>query len=118
MLGPILGQASLAAEGGITMTALSLRRFWTIYKRTVLGRGTCGKRDLAISQVAFYSGARGVVKVLDHMMPSRGCVLERVGTDYRAPDRPAYGSCALSPAEFSLRTKAGNGAGGSCSVCC
>jgi hypothetical protein len=45
-------------------------------------------------------------------------ILERRGTDYRAPDRPAYGSCALSPAEFSLRTKVGNGAEGSCSARC
>ena len=45
-------------------------------------------------------------------------ILERRGTDYRAPDRPAYGSCALSPAEFSLRIKAGHGADSSCSACC
>jgi hypothetical protein len=31
------------------------------------GTGT-GKRDLALSQVAFYAGARGVLKELDHMI--------------------------------------------------
>lgn len=50
------------------MTSLSLRRLWSIYKRTALAHGTGGKRDLALLQVAFYSGARGVLKVLDHMI--------------------------------------------------
>jgi hypothetical protein len=31
------------------------------------GAGT-SKRDLSLSQLAFYSGARGVLKVLDHMI--------------------------------------------------
>ena len=49
------------------MTVLSLRRLWTIYKRTAIAQGTgANKRDLALAQVAFYSGARGVLKVLDH----------------------------------------------------
>jgi hypothetical protein len=51
------------------LTALSLRRLWSIYKRTAIAQGTgVGKRDLALSQVAFYAGARGVLKVLDHMI--------------------------------------------------
>jgi hypothetical protein len=51
------------------VTAFSLRRLWTIYKRTAIAQGTgAGKRDLALSQVAFYAGARGVLKVLDHMI--------------------------------------------------
>jgi hypothetical protein len=37
-------------------TTLSLRRLWTIYKRTSIAHGTGGKRDLAISHLAFYSG--------------------------------------------------------------
>jgi len=51
------------------VTALSLRRLWTIYKRTAIAQGIgIGKRDLALSQVAFYAGARGVLRVLDHMI--------------------------------------------------
>jgi endonuclease III len=39
---------------------LSLRHLWLIYKRTsVLAR---------ITQLAFYSGARGVLKVLAHLI--------------------------------------------------
>jgi hypothetical protein len=59
----------LQAGGGIDVTALSLRRLWIIYKRTAITQATgVGKRDLALSQVAFYSGARGVLRVLDHMI--------------------------------------------------
>jgi hypothetical protein len=43
-------------------TRLSLRSLWRIYKRTSVVAGTGGKRDLAITQLAFYSGARGVLK--------------------------------------------------------
>jgi hypothetical protein len=39
-----------------------------IYKRTALAHGTSSKRDIALSQVAFYGGARGVLKVLDHLL--------------------------------------------------
>jgi hypothetical protein len=49
-------------------TRLSLRSLWRIYKRTCVGTGTGGKRDLTITQLAFYSGARGVLKVLAHMI--------------------------------------------------
>lgn len=51
------------------MTALSLRRLWVIYRRTAIAQGTgASKRDLALAQVAFYGGARGVLKVLDRMI--------------------------------------------------
>jgi len=47
---------------------LSLRALWKIYKRTGIVTGTGGKRDLAITQLAFYSGARGVLRVLAHLI--------------------------------------------------
>ena len=44
-------------------------RQWSIYKRTVIAQGSgATKRGLSLSQLAFYSGARGVLKVLDHMI--------------------------------------------------
>jgi hypothetical protein len=46
---------------------LSLRRLWTIYKRTAVTRGL-SKPDLAGTQLAFYSGARGVLKVLAYLI--------------------------------------------------
>ena len=46
---------------------LSLRRLWTIYKRTAVTRGL-SKRDLARTQLAFYNGARGVPKVLAYLI--------------------------------------------------
>jgi hypothetical protein len=49
-------------------TTLSLRRLWTIYKRTSVVAGTGSKRDVAITQLAFYSGARGVLKVLAYLL--------------------------------------------------
>jgi hypothetical protein len=48
-------------------TTLSLRRLWIIYKRTALKQGL-SKRDLANAQLAFYSGARGVLKVLAYLI--------------------------------------------------
>ena len=48
-------------------TTLSLRRLWTIYKRTVVTRGL-SQRDLPSTQLAFYSGARGVLKVLAYLI--------------------------------------------------
>jgi len=50
------------------ITRLSLRSLWRIYKRTCVVTGTGGKRDLAITQLAFYSGARGVLPVLAHLI--------------------------------------------------
>jgi hypothetical protein len=50
-------------------TKLSLRALWKIYKRTSVARGfASSKRELALSHVAFYSGARGVLRVLDYMI--------------------------------------------------
>jgi hypothetical protein len=50
-------------------TKLSLRQLWTIYKRTSVTQGLVNsKRDLALSNVAFYSGARGGLRVLDYMI--------------------------------------------------
>ena len=48
-------------------TTLSLRRLWTIYKRTAVTRGL-SKREMANIQLAFYSGARGVLKVLAYLI--------------------------------------------------
>jgi hypothetical protein len=67
------------------VTTLSLRRLWTIYKRTAVEqRIGAGKRDLALARVAFYSGARGVLRVMDHMIAEGGidaarAVIERQG---------------------------------------
>jgi len=49
-------------------TSLSLRRLWTLYKRVAKEHGTDSRRDLILLQDAFYSGARGVLKVLEHML--------------------------------------------------
>ena len=48
-------------------TTLSLRRLWAIYKRTAVTR-SLSKRELASTQLAFYSGARGVLKVLAYLI--------------------------------------------------
>ena len=48
-------------------STLALRRLWTIYKRTAVTRGL-SKRDLVRIQLAFYSGARGVLKVLAYLI--------------------------------------------------
>jgi hypothetical protein len=48
---------------------LSLRRLWVIYKRVTIAQGVgTSPRDLTLAQGAFYSGARGVLKVLDYML--------------------------------------------------
>ena len=49
-------------------TTLSLRRLWAIYERTSIMAGSGGKRDVVITQRAFYSGARGVLKVLAYLL--------------------------------------------------
>ena len=48
-------------------TTLSLRRLWTIYKRTAVTRDL-SNREMANIQLAFYSGARGVLKVLAYLI--------------------------------------------------
>jgi hypothetical protein len=51
------------------VATLSLRRLWTIYKRLAAQQGlVISKRDQALEQAAFYAGARGVLKVLAHML--------------------------------------------------
>ena len=49
------------------MAILSLRRLWAIYKRTAVEPGS-SNRDLLRTQLAFYSGARGVLKVLAYLI--------------------------------------------------
>jgi hypothetical protein len=54
------------------MTTLSLHRFWVLYKRSAITHGVGeSKQDLALAQIAFYSGARAVLKVLDHPKRTR-----------------------------------------------
>jgi hypothetical protein len=54
-------------NGRIDVTTLSLRRFWTMYKR-LLAADDLGKRDLIFAQPAFYAGARATLKVLNHLL--------------------------------------------------
>jgi hypothetical protein len=49
------------------MTAPSLRRLWTMYKR-VLAEDGFGKRDLVFAQAAFYAGARSTLTVLNYVL--------------------------------------------------
>jgi len=50
-------------------TSLSLRRLWSMYKRLAIADRTgSSTRELIMAQGAFYSGARGVLKVLAHML--------------------------------------------------
>ena len=49
------------------MATLSLRRLWIIYKRTAIKAGL-SRREQVGTQLAFYSGARGVLKVLAYLM--------------------------------------------------
>jgi hypothetical protein len=49
------------------MATLSLRRLWVIYKRTAIENGL-SKRERFRTQLAFYSGARGVLKVLAYLI--------------------------------------------------
>jgi hypothetical protein len=49
-------------------TTLSPRRLWTIYQRTSIAPGAGGKRELAISHLAFSSGAQGVLTVPAHLI--------------------------------------------------
>ncbi len=58
-------------RGGIDVTALSLRRLWTIYKKILAADGI-GKRDLILAQHSFYSDARGVLKVLGRLAERGG----------------------------------------------
>jgi hypothetical protein len=49
------------------MATLSLRRPWVIYKRTAMKEGLSPRERLR-TQLAFYSGARGVLRVLAYLM--------------------------------------------------
>ena len=46
---------------------LSLRRLWKVYKQTMIDAGKTDPRHVALARDAFYSGARGVLMVLDHL---------------------------------------------------
>lgn len=46
---------------------LSLRRLWKVYKQTMVDAGTADRRQVALARDAFYSGAQGVLMVLDHL---------------------------------------------------
>jgi hypothetical protein len=43
------------------------RRMWMIYKKLLVEDGM-SRRDEVLAQAAFYSGARGVLRVLDHLV--------------------------------------------------
>jgi hypothetical protein len=47
-------------------TTPSLRRLWTMYKELLVADGS-SRRDQVLAQGAFYSGARAILKVLDHL---------------------------------------------------
>jgi hypothetical protein len=49
------------------MVSLSFRRLWVIYKRTALQR-TLTRRERQEAQLAFYNGARGVIRVLSNLL--------------------------------------------------
>ena len=45
----------------------SLRRLWTMYKKLLVEDGV-SRPEQVLAQGAFYSGARCVLKVLDHLV--------------------------------------------------
>ena len=49
------------------MATLSLRRLWIIYKRTAV-KSSLNRLERLNTQLAFYSGARGVLRVLAHLL--------------------------------------------------
>jgi hypothetical protein len=51
-------------------TTASLRRMWTMYKKLLVEDGM-SRRDQVLAQGAFYSGARGVLRVLGHLLEDR-----------------------------------------------
>jgi ATP-dependent DNA ligase len=81
------------------MGTLSLRRLWTIYKRTAVDPRS-GKRDLARTQLAFYSGARGVLKVLAYLIEHGD--YEELHERSNGTDDRLGGSGAASADETSL----------------
>jgi hypothetical protein len=60
---------SITGPVAALILSVSLRKLWAIHIRTAGGQGKGSRgRDLASAQVAFYSGAHGVLKVLAHMV--------------------------------------------------
>jgi hypothetical protein len=60
--------ATVCAKGAAHDNAIN-SALWTLYKRVTVAHGVgSSRRDLALAHGAFYSGARGVLKVLDHML--------------------------------------------------
>jgi hypothetical protein len=85
------------------MATLSLRRLWAIYKRTAVKSGS-SKRERIGTQLAFYSGARGVLKVLAHLI-EHGYYEELHGTirSARAADRQDSGTADSAAAVSCAR---------------
>jgi hypothetical protein len=59
-------------------TTLSLRRLWTIYKRTSVVGGTGRKRDVAITQLAFYTLELGDLEELLETIRHQGRQIEKI----------------------------------------
>ena len=80
------------------MTTLSLRRPRMIYKQTAIAQGAGADTRLALSQVAFCAGARGALKVRDHMIAEGD--YEALQQGYRAswPTAQAHPGAASSSA--------------------
>jgi hypothetical protein len=53
------------ATNGSDMTALSLRRLWTMYKKLLI-EDRLSRGDQVLAQASFYAGARSTLKVLAH----------------------------------------------------
>jgi hypothetical protein len=49
------------------MTALSLRRLWTMYKKLLI-EDRLSRRDQVLAQASFYAGARSTLKVLAYLL--------------------------------------------------
>jgi hypothetical protein len=45
----------------------SLRKLWTIYK-TIMVKGGASRREQIVAQGAFYSGAWGVLEMMNHLL--------------------------------------------------
>lgn len=60
---------SSAAPLTALILSLSLRKLWALFQRRAVTQGQSGSgRDMALARVAFYSGARGMLNVLAHMI--------------------------------------------------
>jgi hypothetical protein len=65
----VIFRQSIAGPLTALILSLSLRKLWAIHKRRAVAQGIGNSSgDLALAHVAFYSGARGVLKVLAHMI--------------------------------------------------